>query len=64
MVVSGKWIGLYTGKIFDQASDIDIDHIIPLREAHISGALVWSSVILKNSLIKTNFRRIVKILIW
>ena len=41
-VVSGKWIGLYTGKIFNNARKIDIDHVVPLKEAHISGASGWT----------------------
>ena len=42
LVVSGKWIGLYTGKIFNNARQVDIDHVVPLKEAHISGASGWS----------------------
>jgi len=42
LVVSGKWIGLYTGKIFSNARKLDIDHVVPLKEAHISGASAWT----------------------
>ena len=42
LVVSGKWIGLYTGKIFSNARQVDIDHVVPLKEAHISGASGWT----------------------
>ena len=41
-IAPNLWLGPYTGKLFTQASDIDIDHMIPLKEAHISGAHAWS----------------------
>lgn len=41
-VVSGRWIGPYTGEIFTDASDLDIDHIVPLKEAHVSGGEHWA----------------------
>ena len=41
-VIAGKWIGPYTGKIFIQASDIDIDHIVPLAHAYRNGGTSWS----------------------
>ena len=42
-VVSGQWLGAYTGQTFTDPSDLDIDHFIPLAEAHRSGASHWSS---------------------
>jgi len=41
-VKAGKWIGPYTGKTFTKASDVDIDHIVPLAHAHRHGASNWS----------------------
>jgi len=41
-VVKGNWFGVYTGKTFTNASDVDIDHIVPLAHAHRSGAASWS----------------------
>ena len=41
-VITGKWIGPYTGKTFMQASDIDIDHIVPLAHAYRNGGNSWS----------------------
>lgn len=38
----GKWICPYTGKVFEKASDIDIDHIVPLKHAHKTGGANWS----------------------
>lgn len=41
-VVSGEWFGVYTGKTFTKASDVDIDHIVPLAHAHRHGADKWT----------------------
>ena len=32
----------YTGKRLDSASDVDIDHVVSLKEAHMSGGESWS----------------------
>jgi hypothetical protein len=42
-VVTGLWNDPYTGRSFTNPSDLDIDHMIPLKEAHDSGAWAWSS---------------------
>ena len=36
-VVSGSWLDAYSGDVFNDVSQLDIDHLIPLKEAHISG---------------------------
>lgn len=41
-VVYGKWFDKYTGKYFTNPSDLDIDHLVPLKNAHVSGASNWS----------------------
>ena len=41
-VVSGEWLDLYTGQTFTDPSKLDIDHFIPLSEAHRSGADTWT----------------------
>ncbi|MCB2181320.1 MAG: HNH endonuclease [Desulfobulbaceae bacterium] len=41
-VTWGKWKCPYTGKEFTKASDIDIDHIVPLSHAHKTGGAGWS----------------------
>lgn len=41
-VTYGKWIDPYSNKVFTKASDLDIDHIIPLKHAHDHGAYKWS----------------------
>lgn len=38
----GQWIGPYTGKTITQASDLDIDHIVPLSHAHETGGANWT----------------------
>lgn len=42
-VVSGLWYDPYSDKYFTNAHDLDIDHVVPLKEAHINGAYNWSS---------------------
>ncbi len=38
----GQWYGVYTGQIFTKASDVDIDHVVPLAHAHRHGANNWT----------------------
>ncbi|KDQ10335.1 hypothetical protein BOTBODRAFT_36240 [Botryobasidium botryosum FD-172 SS1] len=40
---SGSWFSVYDGKTWTQASDIDIDHMVPLKEAWVSGARDWTT---------------------
>lgn len=42
-VVTGQWTDPYTGKVVTKASDLDVDHIVPLREAHESGGFAWTA---------------------
>ena len=41
-VVSGSWNDPYSGRTIMDASKLDIDHMVPLKEAHQSGAANWS----------------------
>jgi len=41
-VVSGQWLDPFTGQTFTNPGDLDIDHFIPLAEAHRSGASQWT----------------------
>jgi len=41
-VSHGTWFDPYTNATFTKASKLDIDHIIPLKEAHISGGDSWT----------------------
>ena len=38
----GHWYGVYTGQTFTKASDLDIDHVVPLAHAHRHGAADWT----------------------
>ncbi|MEU2429867.1 HNH endonuclease family protein [Streptomyces sp. NPDC007861] len=40
---SGSWYSPYDGATWSAASDVDIDHIVPLAEAWRSGASSWST---------------------
>ena len=42
-VVSGSWLGAYSGNVFTDASKLDIDHLVPLKEAHESSGHSWDS---------------------
>lgn len=42
-VVSGQWIGLYTGIAASDASVLDVDHMVPLANAHRSGGWAWDA---------------------
>jgi hypothetical protein len=39
---SGRWTSPYDGETWTEASDIDIDHMVPLAEAWHSGADEWT----------------------
>jgi hypothetical protein len=41
-VATGKWYSYYDGAYWTKASDVDIDHMVPLKEAWESGARLWS----------------------
>lgn len=41
-VKSGKWIDPYTGTLKTSTADIQIDHVVPLKHAYLSGAAQWS----------------------
>lgn len=40
---SGSWYSDYDGATWTAASDVDIDHLVPLREAWVSGARNWDN---------------------
>jgi hypothetical protein len=42
-VVAGDWISPYDGARWSNPSDIDIDHVVALKEAWDSGAWAWSA---------------------
>ena len=40
---SGSWYSVYDGATWTSASDVDIDHLVPLAEAWDSGASSWTT---------------------
>ena len=40
-VEAGRWYGVYTGQTFTDPSRLDIDHMVPLANAWVSGAWEW-----------------------
>ncbi|ETW85763.1 hypothetical protein HETIRDRAFT_100630 [Heterobasidion irregulare TC 32-1] len=40
---SGNWVSPYDGVSTTLASDLDIDHLVPLKEAWMSGARSWTA---------------------
>ena len=42
-VKSGLWVGQYTGLVSTNPHDFQIDHMVPLKEAHESGGHVWTA---------------------
>ncbi|MBO3681634.1 DUF1524 domain-containing protein [Streptomyces sp. NEAU-YJ-81] len=40
---AGSWRSAYDGVVLDAASKIDIDHVVPLKEAWRSGASQWTT---------------------
>ena len=41
-MLSGSWNDPYSGRTITDATKLDIDHMVPLKEAHESGAANWS----------------------
>lgn len=41
-VVSGKWLDPYTGETFTDPKKLDVDHMVPLKNAHRSGGWEWT----------------------
>ena len=42
-VAMGRWYGAFTGTYTEVPGDLDVDHLVPLKNAHDSGAWAWSS---------------------
>lgn len=42
-VKSGKWMDPYSGETFADPKQLDVDHMVPLGNAHISGGWSWTA---------------------
>lgn len=42
-IIRGAWTSAYDGLVTDSAGRLDVDHMVPLKEAWDSGAWAWSS---------------------
>ena len=42
-LIGGKWLSSYDGKTITNASQLDVDHLVPLAEAWRSGAWKWTA---------------------
>lgn len=41
-IISGSWQDAYSDKFYENAGVLDIDHLVPLSEAHRSGGDKWT----------------------
>jgi hypothetical protein len=42
-VLKGEWHDPYTGLVFTDPKKLDVDHLVPLAEAHASGGFAWDT---------------------
>ena len=40
-VASGRWRCPYTGRVISDPHELDVDHLVPLHEAHRAGGHAW-----------------------
>ena len=40
-VLSGRWVDSYTGTTYEDLTKVSIDHLVPLKQAWVSGAASW-----------------------
>jgi hypothetical protein len=48
VVVLGKWYDPYSDQFYYRSKELDLDHLIPLKKAHLLGAYKWSREKKKN----------------
>ena len=41
-VLTGEWFGAFTATTVMEADELDIDHFVPLKNAHLSGGWAWT----------------------
>ena len=42
-IATGQWYGAFTGTYVETPGELDIDHLVPLKNAHNSGGWAWTS---------------------
>lgn len=42
-VATGRWTCPYTGTVIEDPSKVDVDHLVALHDAHVSGGWSWDS---------------------
>lgn len=47
-ITSGEWVSFFDGRNSESAATLDIDHMVPLKEAWVSGAYEWSYTTLRS----------------
>lgn len=52
IVSEGRWFDPYTGNTYTKSDEIQIDHVVPLKHAYLSGAWKWN---FKNRCAYANF---------
>ena len=40
-VLAGRWVDSYTGTAYEDLTKVSIDHVVPLKQAWVSGAASW-----------------------
>jgi len=40
-VLAGRWVDATNGLVYEDPGDVSIDHLVPLKEAYVSGAATW-----------------------
>ena len=43
VIIAGDWVSIYDGFRTDDPSQLDIDHVVPLENAHTSGGWAWTA---------------------
>ena len=41
-VETGRWFGVFDGHHLENVGYVDVDHMVPLQNAHLSGAWAWN----------------------
>ena len=50
IVASGRWTDTYSYGVYTDPSELDIDHVVPLQNAYLSGGWKWTSRSAKTTL--------------